>query len=626
VSEPDGPECVRGDSLREPSAQSTGLLDWLISPATRARGEDETRRARVLIGASIATLLVVPGFTASYQMLLPAPLVAPFTWSLAAVLVFHLAMLALLRRTERVERVGHAMCAASVGLLAYHGWLSGGASSAATVLLAYPPLLALTVMGFRAGLYWGATGVLCILGLFVAPATPLAPYPHGIAVDVIDLYRALTTATLIWMIVALGYAYDLSRTAALTSASRAEAAALAASRAKSEFVANMSHEIRTPMTAILGYAEALEERLAEGPLGPESREMIDAIQRNGRHLVALINDILDISKIEAGRLEVEQIAVDPFQLVEEVRSLVSVRTASKHLEFRVIAQGRIPLAVRTDPTRLRQVLVNLLGNAVKFTERGAVELRLWHEEAGGGRLWFSVSDQGIGIPTEAQSRVFEAFTQADSSTTRRYGGTGLGLAISRRMVEALGGKISLESTPGEGSIFTFWVASGWSPEVGALEIDGDPRRVRPPELAPEPAPRAAAHLPVRILLAEDGPDNQRLIGELLRSRGAQVELASDGEQALERFALAEAAGEPFALVLMDMQMPLLDGYAATRELRRRGASVPILALTAHATTEDRQRCLAAGCDDFASKPIQRAELLALVARWAGEAKARSGDA
>ncbi len=625
MSEPAGPVCVRGDSQREP-AQRTGLLDRFISPAIRARGEDETRRARVLVGTSLITLLVVPGFVASYQQWLPPTLAALFTWSIAAAALLQLVLLALLRRAAHIEPVGHASCAAVMALLAYQSWISGGASSIATPLFAYSPLLALTVMGFRAGLCWGAAGVLCLLGLFVTAATPFAAPDRGISPEATELYRPIVSATLIWMVVGLGYAYDISRTAALTAASRAEAAAIAASRAKSAFVANMSHEIRTPMTAILGYAEELDERLRQGPLGAESREMIESIQRNGRHLMSLISDILDLSKIEADRLHVERIPVDPLQLVEEVRSIVAVRTASKRLEFRVAARGRIPVRVRTDPTRLRQVLVNLLGNAVKFTERGAVELRLWHEESDDGRLWFAVSDQGIGIAPEAQERIFEAFTQADSSMTRRFGGSGLGLAISRRIVEELGGEIGLVSEPGAGSTFSFWVKSGWSPDVGALELDGDPRRVRAAEPVPERSASDRVRLRGRILLAEDGEDNQRLIGGLLRSRGAEVEVAENGEIALERFALAELAGEPFDLVLMDMQMPLLDGYATTRALRGRGSTTPVVALTAHATTEDRERCLGAGCDDFATKPIRRAELLALVARWLGEEKSPEGAA
>ncbi|MBM4336407.1 MAG: response regulator [Deltaproteobacteria bacterium] len=603
--------------------QRTRLLDWFISPAIRARGEDQVRRARVLVGTSLIAFAMVPVFAASFRGLLPREIAVPFTRTLLATLVVHLALLGLLRRTDRIEQVGHAMCASLVALLSYHSWLAGGASSPASLLLAYPPLLALTVVGFRAGLGWGVVSAGCLIALDLAPLTPFAPPAHGISPEVFDLFRAITMATLIWMILGLGHAYDISRTAALDRALDAEATALAASHAKSEFVANMSHEIRTPMTAILGYADELDERLALGPLGPESREMIDAIRRNGRHLVALINDILDLSRVEAGRLDVERISVDPFALVDEVCSLMSVRTASKRLDLRVEARGRIPVSVRSDPTRLRQILINLLGNAIKFTESGAIELRVWHEELGKGRLWFAVSDPGIGIAPEAQARIFEAFTQADSSMTRRYGGSGLGLSISRRMVQALGGELGVVSAPGAGSTFTFWVESGWSPDVAVREVDGDPRGSTRPEPAAGIPAREVAIPDARILLVEDGDDNQRLISGLLRSRGARVELASDGEAALACFALAEEQGTPFDLVLMDMQMPLLDGYATTRALRNRGATTPIIALTAHATSDDRERCLAAGCDDFATKPIQRAKLLELVSIWATDAKRRS---
>jgi len=234
-----------------------------------------------------------------------------------------------------------------------------------------------------------------------------------------------------------------------------------------------------------------------------------------------------------------------------------------------------------------------------------------------------VSDPAIEIAPEAQARIFEAFTQADSSMTRRYGGSGLGLSISRRMVQALGGELGVVSAPGAGSTFTFWVESGWSPDVAVREVDGDPRGSTRPEPAAGIPAREVAIPDARILLVEDGDDNQRLISGLLRSRGARVELASDGEAALACFALAEEQGTPFDLVLMDMQMPLLDGYATTRALRNRGATTPIIALTAHATSDDRERCLAAGCDDFATKPIQRAKLLELVSIWATDAKRRS---
>ncbi len=390
---------------------------------------------------------------------------------------------------------------------------------------------------------------------------------------------------------------------ALDVAELARLSSDAACRAKSEFLANMSHEIRTPMTAILGFSELL----LEGGASAKVRALhLETIRRNGAHLLAIINDILDLSKIESGRLEVEEIPIGTQALIDEVVALLRVRSDGRGITLEFEVDKGLPASVRTDPGRLRQVLVNLIGNAIKFTEKGSVRLSVGIEGDDATRLRFEVTDTGIGIPAEKLEHIFQPFAQADGSTTRNYGGTGLGLAISSRLVAMLGGELSAKSEIGRGSTFAFTI------RVGVVE-PGDPPppppKVEFPSLPDEPGPSRG-----RVLLAEDGPDNQRLIWLVLEKAGFEVDLAENGAIALDR-ALAEwRAGFLFDVILMDMQMPVMDGYTATRKLREAGYDGTIIALTAHAMMKDRERCLEAGCDEYASKPIDRLSLVELVSR------------
>ena len=409
-------------------------------------------------------------------------------------------------------------------------------------------------------------------------------------------------------------------------------AADAANRSKSEFLANMSHEIRTPMTAILGFADLLDDPQQSAD---DRRACVGTIRRNGEHLLGVLNDVLDVAKVEAGEMAVERVACSPVRIVADVASLLRARAGAKGLAFDVLYDGPVPERIATDPTRFRQVLMNLVSNAVKFTSpptnaaalAGRVEVRidlLDPPTDPAPRLRVRVSDTGPGLSGEQQSRLFRPFQQGDSSTTRKFGGTGLGLAISRHLVGLLGGTVVVCSMPGRGSTFCFTVGTG---PLAGVKMLGRRGAITPEAalLAGEPTPAAAPVVPVaapggpaarRVLLAEDGPDNQRLIGLLLRKLGLDVTIAADGRAAVT--AAMGAAGSPagpFDLVLMDMQMPELDGYAATAELRRRGYAGPVVALTAHAMAGDRERCLAAGCDDFLTKPIDRPAFAATVAAW-----------
>ncbi|MDB5324410.1 MAG: luxQ 3 [Phycisphaerales bacterium] len=386
----------------------------------------------------------------------------------------------------------------------------------------------------------------------------------------------------------------------------------AASRAKSNFLANMSHEIRTPMTAIVGYSDLMLE--PEQTLS-DRQDCLQIIRRNGRHLMALINDILDISKIEAEKMTVERIPCDLPNLVIDVASLMRPKTVDKGLDFTVNFEGSIPQTILTDALRLKQILVNLLGNAIKFTHKGRIELRVGCKpKEGGSEIHFHLSDTGIGMTPEQVQRLFQPFNQADDSMTRKYGGTGLGLTISKRLAKLLGGDITIQTLHNVGSTFSVVIEGG--------SLDGVMMRTDVTEaiLAVVPAPREEAiRLQGRILLAEDGLDNQRLISLHLRKAGAEVTIADNG-----RIAVDLTRSQTFDLIIMDMQMPELDGYGAASELRRRGFTLPIIALTAHAMAEDRARCIGAGCTDYLTKPIDKQQLLMTINGHLREAKKMNG--
>jgi PAS domain S-box-containing protein len=381
----------------------------------------------------------------------------------------------------------------------------------------------------------------------------------------------------------------------------------AANRAKSEFLANMSHEIRTPMNAILGFTELL--RRGFGKSERESTKYLNTIHASGRHLLALINDILDLSKVEAGRLEVERIACAPHAIVSQAMLELEAKAREKNIDLRFSAAGPLPRAVSSDPGRLRQILLNLIGNAVKFTEKGSVRVVARLVPGQPVRYAIDVIDTGIGIARERTDSLFEAFVQADISISRRYGGTGLGLVISRQLARALGGDVTVTSEAGKGSTFTLTFETGPLEGVPMLQPD----QIFGEQGQAGEAPRERWRLPAaRVLVADDGAENRELVTLVLSEQGLWVEQAENGRMAVD---MVLKGG--YDVVLMDMQMPVLDGYDAARELRARGVKTPIVALTASAMAGSESAVLAAGCDVYMSKPLDIDALVSTMGRLLG---------
>ena len=386
--------------------------------------------------------------------------------------------------------------------------------------------------------------------------------------------------------------------------------AVQANQAKSQFLANMSHEIRTPMNGVLGMLElAMDE-----PLNDKVMDYLNTAKLSADALLSIIDDILDISKIEAGKICIEIIDCSLKQMLSEIDSLMCPQAEQKGIEFNVSIDSPVPEMIKTDPTRLRQCLLNLLGNAVKFTDSGHVHFRIaLNENKDGPVIRFDIQDTGIGVQSDKQKLIFETFTQADTTTTRRFGGTGLGLVITKNLAKLLGGTISLESKPGKGSTFTLTIPAGVDIVESLLmtEYNRDQTSI-------QESLDSSAKFSGRILVVEDDDVNLKTIIEMLKKLGLETEVARNGEEAVQK-----ATGESFDLILMDIHMPVINGYEATETLREEGLKIPIIALTASVMKNDLDKCLDAGCDMYIGKPVNYKKLFETLSKYLSSAESKN---
>lgn len=404
-------------------------------------------------------------------------------------------------------------------------------------------------------------------------------------------------------------------TASNETATIEKAAAEKACREKSDFLANMSHELRSPLSAILGYAELLHSDGDISKAPPHRVKALETILRNGNHLLEVINEVLDLSKIDSGRFRIEPVRCRPADIVEEVRDLLQVTADEKGLGLTADLDGQIPDTIESDPVRIRQILINLVTNAIKFTERGSVRivLRLAHNDQNQPCLHFDVIDTGIGLTKSQQKDIFNRFGQADNQGRSSGLGTGLGLVISKQFAQLLGGDIELDSEPGKGSTFRLTVSTEYAGQAAIVEAPALPHAE--PTSSPgynQSSPQLGA---VRVLLAEDNEDSQRLLSEFMRRAGIEAAVAPDGKTVVEMALAAESSGKPFDIVLMDRQLPLMSGVEAATKLRTRGFRKPIIGLSAGIQPHEISQMMEAGCEACEAKPISREKLIHTIRQW-----------
>ena len=393
----------------------------------------------------------------------------------------------------------------------------------------------------------------------------------------------------------------------------------AANKAKSDFLANMSHELRTPLTAILGFTDVLRESASDA-----QQEKLGTIKRNGDQLLTIVNDVLDLSKVESGEVQIIIGNTEIVPLLLEVTNGFVSEAQKKQIDLICSTRSPIPECLSTDTLRVRQVLANLVSNAIKFTSHGWVHLEASVKKAPANMLHIDVIDTGIGIAEQDRENIFAPFTQADNSATRKFGGTGMGLTISKRFAQLLGGDVTLIDTRrGSGTHFRLALPCQVDAKTRMVEIDQNTYESKIAPASPASPSNTKPLDQLAILLVEDGPDNQRLINHILSKNGATVTTADNGKLAIDAVQKSTSRGHNFDIVLMDMQMPVMDGYTATKILRSMGTTTPILALTAHAITGDREKCLNAGCSDYVTKPINSRELVELTAALAAAHKPNS---
>jgi len=478
----------------------------------------------------------------------------------------------------------------TIGLLLFgtsvSNWFTGGIGGANVTPFFIVPVIAIALMG-RWGLMWALFTFLVIAGFEILSFEGYA-FPHVIPDSARNLDMALTWATALFFLVALTYHYENTRSKAERRIVEEKERAEEAARTKSQFLANMSHELRTPLNAVMG----LTDLTLKMDLSGEQRKNLSRVKEQAYVLLDMVEDVLDVSRMEAARLEILVAPFDPRVLLEETVGYYRARAGAKKLEMDLRLDEDLPAQVRGDAALVKKVLGNLLDNAVKFTDAGSISVRVETDPRSG--LVFAVEDTGIGIPPDQLEHIFDAFSQVDSSTTRRHGGSGLGLAICRQITEAMGGDIFVESRSGRGTCFRIWLPFAEARSEGR---------------------KANGH---RILAVEDDEVGRELVQTILSTAGYQVDTVADGHSAVEA-----VGSRGYDLVLMDVQMPGLDGLGATRQIRTgepEGRRVPIVAITAYALEEERQRCLQAGMDDFITKPIEAESLVKIVRRWVGAGK------